>query len=79
MPQSSAPRACRPYAPQPPAPAAPPPPQGPQQVSTQSIVNDICQMGFARGQVEAALSREVAAGRSVDLNAVVDALMSDRR
>jgi UBA-like domain (DUF1421) len=75
--------ACRTY--MPPPTSAPPPPQqslaprpaeGPQQMSTQSIINDICQMGFARHQVEAALQREVAAGRSVDLNAVVDALMS---
>jgi UBA-like domain (DUF1421) len=45
-------------------------------MSTASIINDICQMGFARHQVEAVLQREVAAGRSVDLNAVVDALMT---
>lgn len=59
------------------------PPAGPQQgiatMSTQQIVNDICQMGFERSQVERVLASMLNQGKGVDLNAVVDTLMQQSR
>lgn len=48
-------------------------------MSTQQIVNDICQMGFERGQVERVLASMLNQGKGVDLNAVVDTLMQQSR
>lgn len=58
---------------------APSAPGGPARTQTRSVpleavVQDICNMGFERGQVLAVVSNLQAAGQSVDLNVILDRL-----
>jgi uncharacterized membrane-anchored protein YhcB (DUF1043 family) len=67
-----------------PTPAVAPPPrprsnsQGAQR-STQQVISDICAIGFERRRVEQVLQSMVQEGKQIDLNAVVDVLMSEQR
>lgn len=47
--------------------------------STQQVVSDICQIGFERRRVESVLAEMLQSGKEIDLNAVVDRLMSESR
>jgi UBA-like domain (DUF1421) len=65
------------------APPAPPPrpraTEGPAPRSTAQVVSDICAIGFERHRVERVLQSMVQEGKSIDLNAVVDVLVSEQR
>ena len=67
-------------APPPPQPAAPPAaPPTTRAVPLEQVVDDVAAMGFSRHEVRAAVTALAAAGRSVDLNIVLDRLMNGPR
>ena len=66
------------------APMGPPPPgrvppsrvEGTAQMSTQQVVQDLCQMGFEKHRIEAVMAQMIRAGQNIDLNVIVDRLMN---
>lgn len=59
------------------------PSRGPEEkvskVSTASLVQELCSMGFNRWKVESTINELIQGGQNLDLNAIVDRLMADSR
>jgi len=48
-------------------------------MSTQQVVQDLCQMGFEKARIEAVIATMISNRQSIDLNVIVDRLMNGAR